>query len=227
VKKLETVPYRSLCRAILQEEKKIDRNWRKTAQISRSTRVSVMGKRIQLINIGTGNVIKEMNLEKDAIGFHLGRNRIVFVSQIAEREHLFSVWKVVNSTSLTRIKNVTIGQNIPLYVFEDWLRVDEQFIAVQTPGLQDTGPTSYFLSLKTFEVERSLSGYFKTSYYDGGYLFLMNNDCLVRTLDVASGTFLRDIRMEPTGIDCKIIRVNSNYVVIARSNENNSILYVH
>ena len=29
---------------------------------------------------------------------------------------------------------------------------------------------------------RSLSCYFKTSFYDGGYLFLLNNDCLVRIL---------------------------------------------
>ena len=190
----------------------------KTVQISRTTRLSVMGKRIQIINIGTDKLIKEINLEKDAIGFHFGRNRIVFVSQIAEREHLFSVWKVESSVNLTHMKNVTIGENIPRYSFEDWLRVDEQFIAVKTPGFQDKGPTYYFLSLKTFQVERSLSGYFKESFCDGGYLFLMNNDCLVRILDVASGTFLHDIRVEPASID---------YVVMARSNGNHSTLYVY
>ena len=65
------------------------------------------------------------------------------------------------------------------------------------------------------------------SFYDGGYLFLMNNDCLVRILDVATGTFLQNIRREPSCFDCVISRVNSNYVVIARSNGNHSTLYVY
>jgi hypothetical protein len=44
----------------------------------------------------------------------------------------------------------------------------------------------------------------------------MNNKFLVRTMDVTTGTFLRDIRMEPSGFDYVInIRANSNYVVIA------------
>jgi len=46
-------------------------------------------------------------------------------------------------------------------------------------------------------------------------------------LGVASGTFLHDIRVESTSADCIFIRVNSNYVVIFRSNENHSTLYVH
>ena len=65
------------------------------------------------------------------------------------------------------------------------------------------------------------------SFYDGGYLFLMNNDCLVRIFDVASGTFLHDIRTEPSCFDCVISRVNSNYVVIARSNGNRSKLFIY
>jgi hypothetical protein len=168
-----------------------------------------------------------MKLERAAVGFHFGGNRIVFVFQIAEREHLFSVWMVENSVNLTHVKDVTIGENIPQYSFKDWLRVDEQFIAVQTPRFQDKSPTFYFLSLKTFQVERSLSGYFETSFYDKSHLFLMNNDCLVRILDVASGTFLHDIRVEPPSIDCITIRVNSNYVVIARPNGTRSTLYVY
>ena len=57
--------------------------------------------------------------------------------------------------------------------------------------------------------------------------FFMNNDCLVRILDVASGTFLHDIRTEPSCFDCVISRVNSNYVVIARSNGNRSKLFIY
>jgi hypothetical protein len=129
--------------------------------------------------------------------------------------------------NLTHVKDVVIGENIPQYSFKDWLRVDEQFIALQTPGFQDKSPTFYFLSQKTFQVERSLSGYFETSYYDKSHLFLMNNDRLVRILDVASGTFLHDIRVEPPSIDCITIRVNSNYVVIARPNGTRSTLYVY
>ena len=47
-------------------------------------------------------------------------------------------------------------------------------------------------------------------------MFLMTNDFLVRTFDVATGTFLQNIRKEPSRFDNVITsRVNSNYVVIA------------
>ena len=64
--------------------------------------------------------------------------------------------------------------------------------------------------------------------YDDGYLFLTNNSrSFVRVLDVASGTFLHDIRLEPTSTDCIITRANSNYVVIVTSNWILSKLYVY
>jgi hypothetical protein len=59
----------------------------------------------------------------------------------------------------------------------------------------------------------------------------MNNNFLVRTLDVASGIFLRDILMEPSSFNNVInIRVNSNYVVIAAAQTKwpwDSKLYVY
>jgi hypothetical protein len=78
--------------------------------------------------------------------------------------------------------------------------------------------------------ERSLTCYHETSFYDGGYLFLINSDCLVRILDVASGTFLHYIRMEPSSFDSIIYRVNSNYVVMAKiknGHHEHSTLYVY
>jgi hypothetical protein len=72
-----------------------------------------------------------------------------------------------------------------------------------------------------------LTCYYKTSYYDGGYLFLMNSDNLVRILDVASGTFLHDIRTELSSFKCMICRVNSNYVVIALIKNGCTTLYVY
>jgi hypothetical protein len=43
----------------------------KTVQISMTTHLSVMGKTIQLIDSATGNIIKEKNLERDVIDWHL------------------------------------------------------------------------------------------------------------------------------------------------------------
>jgi hypothetical protein len=81
----------------------------KTLQISKNTQVSVMAMRIQLIDVTTGNIINEMRLTSDAIGFHFGRNLLLFVSKMAHHEHLLSVWSVDNSLNLTHIKDVPIG----------------------------------------------------------------------------------------------------------------------
>jgi hypothetical protein len=70
--------------------------------------------------------------------------------------------------------------------------------------------------MKTFQVEKSVSSRAKYHQYDNGYLFSLKEDNSVRILDVASGTFLREIRMEPPSMPLKI-SVNSNYVVIACS----------
>jgi len=68
--------------------------------------------------------------------------------------------------------------------------------------------------MKTFQVERSLSTRANYFEYNKSYLFLLKND-VVRILDVASRTFLRDIRIKPSINSDMIFRVNSNYVVIA------------
>jgi hypothetical protein len=203
----------------------------KTLQISKNAQVSVMGIRIQLIDVTTGNVINEMKLERDVIGFHFGRNLLVFVSQIAEDEHLLSVWSVNHDLNLTHMKDLPIG-DYDRYVCHS-LEVDEHFIAVRAPN-EDTSTTFTFISQQTFQVERSLSFSLSCpvkSFYDGSYLFLMNNDFLVRMLNVASGTFLREIRIEPSSFDNVInIRVNSNYVVIAAAQSKwpwDSKLYVY
>ena len=197
-----------------EEMKKRDRyiNYQ-TVQISKATQVSVMGKTIQLIDVESGNVVNEMKLERDAIGFHFGGNWLVFVSEITGHEHILSVWSVDDSFNLTRIKDVKIGEYSS---YEDSLQVDEHFISVRTYNHNEC-TTCNLISLKTFQVERSMSCDCRFDiYYDGGYLFFMNNYGLVRMLDVMSGTFLHDMPFEkPFYVDCMICRVNSNYVVSA------------
>jgi hypothetical protein len=98
------------------------------------------------------------------------------------------------------------------------LQVDEQFIAVKTCSDENAGTrTCNFISMKTLQVERSLSSRDTCLQYDGGYLFVSKTKNLVRILDVASGTFLRDIRVEPSkyGYTGYTYLANSNYVVIA------------
>ena len=185
----------------------------KSIQISKNTHGSVMCMGIQLIDVTTGHKINKMKLHVDAIGFHYGRNLLVCVHKIAEHEHLLSVWRLDKSLNLTHIKDVSIGEYIPR-VCDDSLQIDEHFIAVHVPN-EHKAMTFNFISLNTFQVERSLTCFYEMSFYDGGYVFLMNSDCLVRILDVASGTFLHDIRMKPSSFDYMITRVNSNYVVIA------------
>ena len=72
--------------------------------------------------------------------------------------------------------------------------MDDNFIAVET-AVQERAGTKIFklISMKTFQVERSVSSRVKYFAYDKGYLLLQNKN-LVRILEVASGTFLRDTR---------------------------------
>jgi hypothetical protein len=58
--------------------------------------------------------------------------------------------------------------------------------------------------------------------HEKGYLFLVNED-LVRILDVASGTFLRDIRSVPNKLDSIICCASTNYVVILACNNNSKL----
>ena len=166
-----------------------------------------MGKTIQLIDSATGKVIKEAKLERNADKWYFNCNLLVCVRNISKRKHLLSIWRIENSSNLNHMKDVTVDD------YHGSPQVDEQFIAFKTAGRQIAGTTTYnFISTKTFLVERSLSFRVNSSSYDKGYLFLQNKK-LVRILDVASGTFLRDICVNPSG-DQLIFRVNSNYVVI-------------
>ena len=65
------------------------------------------------------------------------------------------------------------------------------------------------------------------SVYDKGYLLRLEEEHLVRILDVASGIFLRDICLEPTTMPFKMCSITSNYVVLLTGNEYHSILYVY
>jgi hypothetical protein len=157
-----------------------------------------------------------MMLTRDAIGWHFNCNLLVIVFKIAELEHVLSVWRIENTLKLTHLKDVPIGD------YDGSLQVDEQFIAVKTGERARTEKTYNFISMKTLQVERSLSSGAKYLQYDNGYLFVLKTDNLVGILDVASGTFLRDIRIRPS--QNIISRVNSNYVVIAI---HDSKLYVY
>ena len=181
-------------------------HWRR---ISKITHISVINKTVQLIDIATGKVIQEVELEREMFDVHFNCDRLVFVSKIAEHEHVLSVWTTDNPLSLSHIKDVTIGD------YNGSWRVDDEFIAVKTTSQENSRKTFNFISMKTFQVERSVSSRACHLKYDNGYLFLLNEG-LVRILDVASGTFLQDIRMEPPSMPWKIC-ANSNYVVIACS----------
>ena len=81
--------------------------------------------------------------------------------------------------------------------YDGSLQVDDNFITVETAARERAGTKTYnFISTKTFQVERSLSSRVNSSSYDKGYLFLQNKN-LIRILNVSSGTFLREIRLEP------------------------------
>ena len=107
--------------------------------------------------------------------------------------------------------------------------MDDNFIAVETAVQERAGTKTYnFISMKTFQVERSLSSRAKYFAYDKGCLFLRNKN-LVRILDVASGTFLRDMRMEPDHPDSIILFccTNSSYVAMLSCNNVYSKLNVY
>jgi F-box-like len=184
-------------------------------QISKTTYLSVMGNRIQLINRKTGKVITEVKLKRDVIDWHSNCNLLVCVHKIADREHLLRVWRIENFKKLTHIKYLTVDD------YESLLQVDEQFIAIKSASQL----TYKFISMKTFQVERSVSSRAKYFDYDKGYLFLLEDDHLARILDVASGTFLRDIRMEPS-VSSKIC-INSNYVIVLTERYHHSMLYIY
>ena len=191
----------------------------KTAYISKTTHVSLFGKTIQLIDSTTDQVVKVITLQRDAISLHFGQNLLVVVSKIAEHEHVLGIWRVDNSSNLTHLRDVTIGD------YDGSLEVDEQFIAVRTGEWTDEAYN--FISMKSFQVERSLSSRVNFLSYQKGCLFVLKEDDLVGILDVASGTFLRDIRIRsPLKYYYVISRcvANSNYVVIATDE---SKLYVY
>jgi F-box-like len=190
----------------------------KTVPINKTTFVSAMGKTIQLIDSTTGNVVKEIRLDRDAINLHFNCNLLVFVCKIREHDHLLSVWRIENSLNLTHVKDVSIGD------YDGSLQVDEQFIAIKTGKRAWTEKTFNFISMKTFEVERSVRERAKYLQYDNGYLFVLKEENLIGILDVASGTFLHDISIKPSKNYHMIFRVNSNYVVMTNLD---SKLYVY
>jgi hypothetical protein len=150
----------------------------KIVQISLTTHLSVMGKTIHLIDSSTGEVIKERKLKRKAGDWHFNGNLLVCVCQIIEHEHLLSVWRIENSVNLTHIKDLTIDD------YDGSVQVDEMFITVETCSDENAETNTYnFISMKTFQVERSLSFRANSFSYDKGYLFLQNKN-LIRILNV-------------------------------------------
>ena len=193
----------------------------KTVQTSKTTHLSVTGKTIQLTDSTTSKVINEMKLERNADEWYFNYNLLVCVHNIAEHEHLLSVWRIENSSNLNHIKDVFIED------YDGSLQVDDNFIAVETAVQERAGTKIFnFISMKTFQVERSLSYRVQKVAYDNGFLFLQIKK-LVRILDVASGTFLRDIPVERRQPDSVICSANSNYVVVLSCNNSCSKLNVY
>jgi F-box-like len=190
-------------------KRKSQKLYNNTVHISKTTRVTVIGKTVQFIDSTTERVVKEMALTSEAISLYFGQNLLVFVFENTNTEHVLSIWRVDNSLNLTHLEDVTIGD------YDGFLQVDEQFITVKTGNQTSTEETYNFISMKTFQVERSLSSRAKHLQYDNGYLFSLKKENSVRILDVASGTFLRDIRIKRPEYYNLIYRANSKYVVIA------------
>ena len=210
---------------IVMYDENIDESCQETncqiVQISQTAHLSVMGKTIQFIHNTTGKFIKETKLKREVEDWHFNCNLLVCVHKIAEHEHLLRVWKLENSLNLNHIKDVAITD------YDGSLQVYEMFIAVETCSDENTGTKSYnFISLKKFQVERSLSSRAKYFAYDKGHLFLQNKN-FIRILDVSSGTYLRDIHMEQHEPDSMFLCANSRYVVILSCNKLYSKLSVY
>jgi hypothetical protein len=111
--------------------------------------------------------------------------------------------------------------------YDGSVQVDEMFIAVETYSDENDERKTYkFISMKTFQLERSGSSSAKYSAYDKGYLLLLNKN-FIRILDVSSGTFLRDIRIKLDQLDSINCCANSNYVALLSYNYYYSKLYVY
>ena len=143
---------------------------------------------------------------------------LVAFCKFGEQDHRPEVWRAESPKTLTRVKEMRLGDL-------NLLKVDEQFIVVTSAD----NKTYYFISTKTFEVERSLGA--KTEYvdYDRGYLFLIKaNGPMARIMDVASGTFLHDVFIEKLPHHSfGSCRVNSKYVVIENNGFPKKTLWIY
>jgi len=194
------------------------------ARISITTFVSVTGKTVKIIDTEAKREVKKMVLSRDAINLHFIGNLLVLVFKNSNIEYDLSIWRVENCFNFTHVKDLTIGG------YHGYLELDEQFIAVKTFKRENfpssrAGETSYnFISMKIFEVERSVSSRAIYLQYDKGYLLVLREKDRIRILEVASGTFLHDIRIEPSEMFPVMthlyFRVNSNYVVFGTHDNN-------
>ena len=131
--------------------------------------------------------------------------------------HRIRIWRV-NSSNAICLKELTFIEQ-PL---EPCISGDKFFITVSLSHdkLTFSKPMHLcqFISCKTLEIERSLSCKNWRKMYDGGLFFMGRDDGLVRILDVASGTYLHDIRVKhgPNAWLRRGLKVttNSKYLVV-------------
>jgi hypothetical protein len=154
-----------------------------------------------------------------------------FFSSFTVSMRRLDVWRVDNASNWIRVKAMEIPFNDYFY---EW-KVDEQFIhsifyPFSHPLLKkDSETTCHFYSTGVVHnsgLERSFS-VAKRFIYDHGLIFFIHHG-LIRILDVASGTYLNDIHVDPSRLKTtKYIKVNSKFVVMSTSYINEKNLHVY
>ena len=187
-------------------------------QINKKIYFSCSDNEIQFFNSETDQLITKIEVECCPLLCCCNDSLLVAFCKFGENDHRLEVWRAESPKTLTRVKEMRLGDL-------NLLKVDEQFIVVTSAD----NKTYYFISTKTFEVERSLGA--KTEYvdYDRGYLFLIKaNGPMARIMDVASGTFLHDVFIEKLPHHSfGSCRVNSKYVVIENNGFPKKTLWIY
>jgi WD40 repeat protein len=159
-----------------------------------------------------GDLLAVLSVYKKSLVRHLRRK--------GNYIHRIRIWRV-NSSNATCLKEFTFNDK-PLYLSSpsyQCISGDKFFITVSFSYDKSTvSKPMYlcqFISCKTLEIERSLSCKTWRTMYHGGLFFIgRDDDGLVRILDVASGTYLHDIRVIYNPKDWPLkVSTSSKYLV--------------
>ena len=173
--------------------------------------------RLSFHDINTGQLVKRFELNEYPSWFDACCPTAKLWTFVADFEHVLrlTLWTVDDAANVVLIKTIEAAS-----IGHCEFQVDEQFILHQQRKSANyrIHDTVHFIStgiVHDTELERSLSVMSGLWFrYDRGLMFFIKRMRLIRILDVASGTYLRDINM---GKKCRwigAIKANSNYVII-------------